>query len=162
MSFFGVLAKRTLHAVSISALAVGILLAAGQASAQSSSPPCGIPSAQPGSLFLVYGLQFGDQFPLGDEGKCKKIVRQAVAVCHMAVRETLQCWEELLVGLSKSGKVGCSTEGDFKDECLDELREDIEGSGNGLREDAEEADDECDDEFAAEIFEACMEGFGPT
>jgi hypothetical protein len=161
MTGFGSLVTRARLALVTGALAVGVLAAAAPASAQSSSSiPCGIPIVQPEAVFFFYEMQFEDVFPLDDEKACNKIVKQAVAVCHTATRESQQCLQELLLGMSKSGKVACHSDGG--EGCLEEVLGELEGAKESLGEMADEAHESCNDEFASELFFACMNGFDPS
>jgi hypothetical protein len=136
-------------------LAAAVLLSAGQAQAQTTTTPCGRISDQPPAIFFTYLEELGGFFAL-PEAECRKIVKNAMAACHMAVRENEQCLLQLLASFRKASKVGCSVEGDDKDECNDFFGEDLEGTENAVQEDADDAHNQCDHELASSIRDACL------
>ena len=73
-----------------------------------------------------------------------------------AVREVEQCLKSLIASLTKGAKVGCSTEGDLKDECNAEFAQEREDFENEIEDDVLDAHRECDNEVGPAIRDACL------
>jgi hypothetical protein len=136
----------------------GLATAAGFSFEAKAAPvqACVGPLEQPGIVYDWMTGYFSSFFPLDDK-TCEKLTKRAVEACHRAVSNAKECQSDLIRSTHKASKVACGTEGPDKDSCNDTYKNLHEELKDFLKEQTEEAHDECDTDFADDFFLECTE-----
>jgi hypothetical protein len=136
------------------ALAAGLLVAGGPASAQDA---CGTIQDQPDALFDQLMDQLGDFLPLSDE-LCEQFVDVAVTACHKAVGVAAECQRRVNSSVPRIGKAICRSDDRDAGACKLWFKQQYAGTGNHTDLDTAEAHEICEDEFQDDITDACLNG----
>jgi hypothetical protein len=130
---------------------VALLLAAAPAEAQ-----CSDADEAPEAVFASFEELVGGLYPLPAQ-ECAKIVKTAVAACHAAVADSVQCVEALFKSVTKARKTACGTlVGEEKTECIESLESFLSDVEEDVALEAEVADGVCDEQFADAISDDCL------
>jgi hypothetical protein len=121
---------------------------------------CSDPDDAPAGVYSTFEELLGGRFPLS-EAECEKIVKTAVAACHSAVSDAVQCVESLFKSVTKARKTACSPlEGEERTDCNESVATLLESVEEDLALEAQEADAVCDSNFAESLSDDCL-GIGP-
>jgi hypothetical protein len=138
-------------------LAFGWILL-GAAAAHAQEEICGSIAAQPEAVFDRLVDEVGPFFPIVDEAVCEKLVKAAISACHSAVVDTAACLDSLAGNVAKTTKPACSIT-KSPSACNADAKGQAEAERADIEAAAEDAHDVCHDEFAEDLFFACLEGF---
>jgi hypothetical protein len=146
--------RHQLHRLFVaSMLAVAALALLGKAA---HAQPCSDPDEAPTGVFATFQELVGGRFPL-PEAECAKIVKTAVAACHAAVADSLQCAESLFKSVTKARKTACSPlDGEERTDCNETLETFLADVEEDLALEAQEADAVCDANFAESLSSQCL------
>jgi hypothetical protein len=145
--------RHQLHRLFVaSMLAVAALALLGKAA----HAQCSDPDDAPVGVYSTFEELVGGRFPLS-EAECEKIVKTAVAACHAAVSDAVQCVESLFKSVTKARKTACSPlAGADRTDCNDTLETFLAGVEEDLALEAQDADAICDSDFAESLSDDCL------
>lgn len=135
------------------ALALFVVLGAGQARAQA----CGSATDVPVEVLDDFVDTLGGLFPLGAD-ECEKITKSAVAACHKAVSSSAACTAAQISGSRKGAKTGCKVKKSLADSCDAEFDALLDLAESALEGTVDYAQGECDGTFATTFDLICREG----